>query len=201
MWGSLAMLGSQIIGGTIAAGTANVNALNQNTTQLQDQQMQFADNSANNKTIAETNLHNQIRTSYRLGILNVQRGQAKKVAAQSGIDLGKRKLSALGAVNANSAAAGSIGSSVDAVVSDIEQQAEHASAAQTEDSRVTDMNFDQSFMDTINAGRDSLMSAQQVNTRSIGKAQQVGQAEVITNALVNTGAQYASSMMKLGLGS
>ncbi len=77
---------------------------------------------AENNRRAAANLKNAVRAGYRQGILNVQQGQYKQLAARQGFDLDTGKKEALGQVNANAAAAGTVGASVDAVANDIEMK-------------------------------------------------------------------------------
>lgn len=198
--GAALAVGSQVVGGMAAADAANANSRAARLAGLQDNKARWEENAATNKTIAETNLQNQIRTGYRIGILNVQRGQAKKAAAQSGINLGKSKLQALSAANANAAATGSIGSSVDAVVLDIEMQAEQADASIVEDQRIMQSNYDTSFADIIKAGEDALQSPEQISVRDVAAAREIGMGEVVLGAVANTAGQYAGQIMSLGLG-
>jgi hypothetical protein len=200
MWEYVAKIGMDFLAGSIAAGKQEIAGINQNTLQQQQNQVAWEDNAAANKTIADTNLQNQIRTGYRTGILNVQRGQAAKAAAQSGVNLGKQRLQALGAVNANAAAAGSIGSSVDAVALDIEMQAEQADAGLVEDQRITQSNFDSGMHDIIQAGEDALRSPQHANVRTPAEVEHVGAGDILMNSLIGTAGQYATQVMSLGLG-
>jgi hypothetical protein len=194
------MAAVSVVQGMGAARKQNIVNTNNATVAEQDAAARWTENAGANKTIAETNLQNQIRTGYRVGILNVQRGQAAKAAAQSGINLGKSKLQALGAANSNAAATGSIGSSVDAVVLDIEMQAEQADASLVEDQRIRESNFDTSMSDIIKAGEDALQSPQNISVRKVAAPGHIGMGEVLGNALVSTAGQYAQQNMSLGLG-
>lgn len=200
MYQMIAMAAMQFMSAKTAEGAAINARYDQMLAQTEENTARLEDNTADNKAISEMNLQNQIRTGYRVGVLNVQRGQAAKAAAQSGINLGKSKLQALGAANANAAAAGSIGSSVDAVVLDIEMQAEQADASLVEDQRVQESNFDSSMRDILMAGQDALQSAKHINLRGVTRTRRTGDGELLAGALINTAGQYAGQYMTLGLG-
>lgn len=195
-----AMFAMNFIGGIAGSGRANVAAIQQTTQAEAQAEDAWLGNAADNKVIAQANLQNTIRTAYRTGILNIQRGQAKKKTAELGINLGKQRLAALGQLTANAAAAGSIGSSVDAVASDALMQAEQADASIVEDSRITQTNLDTQLADILQAGQDALRDPARVNVRKAGNPSQIGTKEVLMNSLISTGTAYASAQMTLGLG-
>lgn len=154
-----------------------------------------------NKAIAEANLQNTIRTGYRAGILNVQRGQAKAQAVRAGFDVSSKSLQALGQSQANAAASGTTGASVDAVMDDIRRKTDEAQGQVDSAWEDTQFNFDNQLNDLIQQGVDSLQSAQRPDTQ--GPAlQSPGQAALLAGigTAVSFGTQYATSKMQLGLG-
>ncbi len=154
-----------------------------------------------NKTIAETNLHNTIRTGYRVGILNIQRGQARKAATQSAFDITKISKQVMGTNAANAAASGNVGASVDAVSNDIRKKMDEASIAVDENMSLTEQNYDTQLNDLITAGQDSLQYARKIDYEPQRTA---STAAYVFGAVANTGAQfatqYATANMSLGLG-
>jgi hypothetical protein len=162
----------------------------------------WEDNAAVNKSIAETNLTNSIRTGIRAGMLNVQRAQARQQSIKAGIALGKDRLKAIGAAGANAAAAGSIGASVDAVVADINQEVESVDSELVRDYRLTNENLDNELMGILQAGDDAIQSAQTVNVRRPNRPRNINSNIAALGAgLISFAGNYASNNMSLGLGS
>lgn len=162
----------------------------------------WEDNAAINKSIAETNLTNSIRTGIRTGMLNVQRAQARQQSIKAGIALGRDRLKAIGAAGANAAAAGSIGASVDAVVADIEQEVEGVDSELVRDFRITNENLDNELTGILQAGDDAIQSAQTVNVRRPNRPRSTNSNMAALGAgLLSFAGNYAASNMSLGLGS
>lgn len=153
-----------------------------------------------NKAIAETNLQNTIRTGYKAGILNIQRGQARQAATQSAFDITKVSKQVLGANAVNAAASGTVGASVDAVANDIRKKMDEASIAVDENLSLTEQNYNTQLNDLITAGQDSLQHAAKIGYAPRGPST----GAQVLGALANTGTQfatqYALSNMSLGLG-
>lgn len=188
------------IGGFIAGNKASAAALNQQTLGMQQEAAAWDRNSADNKAIGEANLTNQIRTGYKVGLLNVQRAQAKKRAMQDGFDLSKTAEQALGSANANAAAAGQIGASVDAVTNDIQSKVDDAAAQMGANYEQTSDNFDTQLTDLLNQGHDVLRAASKITVQKTPIAQTTGIGEALLGAAIDVGGNYLSQKMKLGLG-
>lgn len=153
-----------------------------------------------NSQITETNLQNTIRTGYRVGILNVQRGAAKAEAVQMGYNVGAKAQQVLGASYANAAASGNVGSSVDAVTTDIQRKVDEAQLEVQDNYDTSNFNFDQQLNDIIQRGQDSLQTPYKV-PKGPNYANALGAAlSGAANAAVQYGMQYASANMSLGLG-
>ena len=159
-------------------------------------------NEATNKAIGEANLQNTIRTGYRAGIVNVQRGQSKQQAVKAGWDISTRSNAALGQTQANAAASGTTGSSTDAVVDDIRRKVDEAQGQVDQSWETTQLNFDNYLNDLIQQGKDSLQTAQRPDTAGPTYADP-DRAAIIAGA--STAASFATSygvsQMQLGLGS
>jgi len=82
-----------------------------------------------------------IRNSYKVGMMNLQLGLQKKQAIAQGHDTSVQAQSVLGAVNANAAAAGTVGSSVDAIQNDVQMKWGEAQAQQRENHELDIINF------------------------------------------------------------
>jgi len=201
MWAALAgKAGMDTLGSMLSSGMAHVQAINQATQQEQNNEDAWLANSADNKAIAEANLQNSIRTAYRAGILNMQRGQSKKRQAELGIGLGRSRMGALAAQNANAAAAGSIGASVDAVVSDIQMQAENADASLVEAARIEDQNEHLELTDLLKAGEDALRDPTKINIRKVVVPEKPSGRSALIAGLIGAGSAYASTYMSAGFG-
>lgn len=83
---------------------------------------------ADNEAVVRSNMQSIVRTNYKAGMLNMQLGLRKKQLLQEGHSVTAQTQQVLGAANVNAAAAGSVGSSVDAVVNDITMKAGEAQA-------------------------------------------------------------------------
>lgn len=158
-------------------------------------------NEAVNKTIAESNLLNTIRTGYRTGILNVQRGQSKVAAVRAGYDLGAKALTVLGKAQADAASSGSIGASVDAVKQNIQMKLDEAQGEVNAAWETQQQNFDQSLYETVQSGIDSLRYAEQADYRA-PELEDTGMAFLMgaAKSAVGFAAQYATANSQLGLG-
>lgn len=201
MWQAMAAQAAKdTVGGILDASKLYISQLNDATASEQDALVTWQQNAATNKSIAETNLQNTIRTGYRIGMLNVQAGQQRKHAAESGFGLHRSKIKVLGAVTANAAAAGQIGASVDAVASDIEMQAENAQASLAEDHRIEELNIQHEFHDIVESGQDALQSAQNISVRRTLKPTKTKWQHIALGAGANAAANYATQRMSLGLG-
>lgn len=187
VWWMAAMAAGQAATGGLQEST---NAHNRQAEAYMNESDMLVQNVAENKAISEANLTNLIRNGYRQGLLNVQRAQAKRAAASQGIDVQREVLQALGAATANAAAAGAVGSSVDAVMQEIAVKQDQAQAQQSENYRVTVENFDTQLHDLIQAGLDSQVSSRKVQVRRSPNMGAAGYAEIALGSLL-AGAQAA----------
>lgn len=190
----------KLVGNIISGNRAAAQQYQQYAQQMQQQKFAYDRNTADNKAIAEANLTNTIRTGFRVGILNVQRAQAKKKAIQDGFDVSVTRQQALGAANANAAAAGTIGSSVDAVANDIEQRVGQATNNIATNFEQTEVNFDTQLQDMLWSAQDALRSPEKIDMITPTMPSGFSWGEAIAGAAIDVGADYASAAMKLGLG-
>lgn len=174
----------------------------QNKAVAQDYINKLTANVATNKAISEANLTNTIRSGFRVGILNVQRGQAKQQAVKAGYDVSSRGVQALGQSQANAAASGTTGASVDAVSDDIRRKVDEAQGQIDAGWETTQQNFDQQLNDMVQQGIDTLQAAQFADYTP-PKIQSVGTAALLggLQGAASFATSYAIDSMKLGLGS
>lgn len=196
-----------IAGATVAVGGAVLSGQAQNKAALgayaggaQNEALAWTQNIADNKAIAEANLQNMIRTGYKTGLMNIQRAQSKKQAAEAGISLNRSALQLKSAATANSAAAGAIGTSVDAVLLDIASKTQEAQNNIDVNYIQQEENFDVQLHDILSAGIDSQRAAASINVRQTPDADTSHIGANVLGALVNVAGSYVSSKMSLGLG-
>lgn len=153
---------------------------------------------AENNAIAKQNMSQMVRNSYRTGMLNMQLGLQKKQAVQQGFDTSVQFQNIRGAAVSNKEAAGAIGASAEAVVTDLEMQYENSKMVQQE-------NF-ASILDNYNNELDAMrmnalnqvVDAKQYEYHGPSSGQIVGGA--LANAAISTAGNYAMRNMSLGLG-
>lgn len=96
---------------------------------------------AENEAVIRSNTQSTIRNSYKAGMMNLQLGLRKKQEVQEGYDVSAKAQQALGAVNANAAAAGTVGASVDAIATDVNMKWGEAKATLRENHEQDLTNF------------------------------------------------------------
>lgn len=153
---------------------------------------------AENNAIAKQNMSQMVRNSYRTGMLNMQLGLQKKQAVQQGFDTSVQFQNTRGAAVSNKEAAGAIGASADAVVTDLEMQYENSKMVQQE-------NF-ASILDNYNNELDAMrmnalnqvVDAKKYEYHGPSSGQIVGGA--LASAAISAAGNYAMRNMSLGLG-
>jgi hypothetical protein len=204
MWMMAASIGLSALQGGQEAKAKNESIERQNAQTTRNFIAGAERNQAVNKTIAEANLQNTIRTGYRAGILNVQRGQAKVAAVRAGYDIGAKGIQALSTSAVDAAASGSIGASVAAVSENIKLKMDMAQGDVDSSWEVQQQNFDQSLGELVQQGQDTLRSAEFLDYTppELGRTTSVGNAMLLgaVKSAVGFGTQYAEANMRLGLG-
>ena len=190
-----------VVGGAMKAKAGNAAAGAQYGAGLMQEKLSWEQNTADNKAISLANLTNTIRTGYKVGLANLQQANAKKQMLEQGYDLGKVGQQLLGSNAANAAANGSIGHSVDAVVSDINSKIGDAEVVQVQNYNIQNQNFDTLMHDLLNQGVDALRQAQNANVQHPNAPAYTGIGEVVAGAAMQMGMQYMGQNMSLGLGS
>lgn len=207
-WGYCAMAAIAVVGASasaeqgaansdVASANAKLNAANQT---LGAAKQTLADNTA----IIKANVANTVRTGYRVGLANMQRGLQKRQNIQHGFDITKAGVDALGQSSANAAAAGSIGSSVDAVAQDIQMKVGEATASLANKAETDAANFNTQIESLVTEGNMALQSGREVgisatvNTSAGGVS--VGGAALLAG-VSSFASNYYSNKMSLGVGS
>jgi len=161
-------------------------------------------NTSDNEAIIKANVASTIRTGYRVGLANIQRGLQKRQNVQQGYEITKGGGDALGKATANAAAAGSVGSSVDAVLGDIQMKIGEAQASLSNKDEVDAANFRTQIESIAYEGSSAIIQSKErgVDAYALVSGPKV---DIMGNALLagasSFASSYASSKMKLGLGS
>ena len=127
--GGAAVVGGSLLGTASSNAAANAQAKAQNNAAYNNYTNSVKQTMEANKAIGEANTLNIIRAGYKIGILNLQTARLKEQAAVEGWNVSKTAAEALGNAEANAAAAGTVGSSVDAVTNDIRKRSTEAQIA------------------------------------------------------------------------
>lgn len=186
-----------VAAGVAVAGTA-VSIYSGNQAAKGQAAQASAISNAENNAIAKQNMSQMVRNSYRTGMLNMQLGLQKKQAVQQGFDTSVQFQNIRGAAVSNKEAAGAIGASADAVVTDLEMQYENSKMVQQE-------NF-ASILDNYNNELDAMrmnalnqvVDAKKYEYHGPSSGQIIGGA--LANAAISAAGNYAMRNMSLGLG-
>lgn len=158
----------------------------------QERNAQYKAQIAQNKAIREANLENTQRVGFKVGLLNVQRGERLRQLAQRKSELGQAELQELSAAGNNAAASGTVGASVDAVQTDIALQFERARTGIQIENEIEAVNFNTALYELFQGGRDQLIKAV--------KPEGASDAAIVGKAVVSAAGSYFGGQMNLGLG-
>jgi hypothetical protein len=152
-----------------------------------------------NEAVVASNIENTVRTGFRVGLLNMQRGQARVAAVERGHDITSFAQQALSSASANAAAAGTVGASVEAVEADIYQKVGEEQSRLQRSWSTELLNFDTELHNLVTQGKDTIRGADgEVAKVDISQSKMIGQA-VLAGA-VSAASNYAMRNMSLGLG-
>ena len=160
--------------------------------QSQQRNSEARDAANASKAQIEANVKNFTNTTYRVGLLNTQRAAQKKELQQTKADLGAGELSALSTAANNAAASGTIGASVDAVQTDIQQAYDRQRAMVEEENEANAQNFNTQLYDLITNGQNSINPGAKYKAPST--------LSMLANTAIQVGGRYAAAKMDLGLG-
>lgn len=153
---------------------------------------------AEGEAIVKERLNKTISNSYNTAFAQMQLALRKRQLSQQGADISAATLAAKGAASAESASTGSIGSSVDVVVSDIMQKSDAATQS-TQDAL-------ENAVTNYNNELDMLVINTDQSTPNVRKYEYNGPSggEMLGTAILGGLTQFASSYamrrMNLGLG-
>ena len=153
---------------------------------------------AENNAIAKQNMSQMVRNSYRTGMLNMQLGLQKKQAVQQGFDTSVQFQNIRGAAVSNKEAAGAIGASADAVVTDLEMQYENSKMVQQENFASILDNYNNELDAMRMNALDQVVDAKRYEYHGPSSGQLIGGA--LASAAISAAGNYAMRNMSLGLG-
>lgn len=216
-WMMAAQVGMQALSshsqGKVQAANARASQADDYTKQLLQTQQELKSvqqrmgvQSQNNQAIAKADIQSLINTNYMAGLLNVQRGVQKAATAKSVVGVGKARLNALSSAQTSAAASGTIGASVNAVASDIQQKAGQAILDIGDDWAAQEFNFETQVHNLYEGYRQSQVPvdtsvadlANPAAAPNYVAAPSLGSA--IGAAAVNVGGNYLNSLITLDLG-
>ena len=190
----------------VAQAQARLSAASRNNDAAYQEYNQLQDITAYNASAMEANQKNAIRANVRGALLELQRANEAKRSAQERFIIGSQREDVLGSLNANAAAAGTVGASITAVAADADRAMDQALAKNQEDWDVTARNFMTASQDLAWSMEDSFISGKAAS--SVRQARQeptilppvrsVG--SIVAGAAIGAGAQYFTAMAKLDLG-
>lgn len=154
------------------------------------------DSIAQSKAIMEANRKNFQQTTFRIGMLNVQKAQEVRALEQRKFDAGAQEQAVLGSAAVNAAASGTIGASVDAVQSDIQMSFDRVRAQISDENELNALNFNTALYDLVTNGQNAQQTAY-YRKESNGPSQW----SMLGSAGMQVAGSYLSQKMDLGLGS
>jgi len=179
---------------------------------LKVQNNTLAQLSAANDAQIEANTTNTLAAHYKAGLIKLQQGLAAKQAVGDRQLMKRTAAQALGSANANAAASGTIGSSVDAVAQDIEKTLGEALVQGDEAWAVQSFNYKTALVDNytnleqiLGSGQNAaFVMAPERDTVILQNGVQMpnlpSAGDIITGGLIQGFGQYATMKANLGLG-
>lgn len=153
---------------------------------------------AENDAIAKQNMSQIVRNNYRGGLLQMQKGLQKKQAVQQGFDTTVMAQQAMGAANANTAAAGTVGASSEAVANDIQMKLGEAKAHQADSYEAMLTNYNTELETMRMNALESTVAPHAYKYEGPSAGQMFGSA--LVSGAMAAGSTYIGQNMKLGLG-
>lgn len=167
---------------------------------------------AANDAQIEANTTNTLAAHYKAGLIKLQQGLAAKTAAADRTLMKRTAGQALGAVNANAAASGTVGSSVQAVAQDVERQLGEALVQSDEAWNVQTLNYRTAMVDNYTNLKNMLGSGQNaafvltperdmvIEQNNVQMPNLPSATDILVGGLIQGFGQYATMKAQLGLG-
>ena len=182
------------VGTTVVSAAAGIYSSSQAASNSAKQASAMSN--AENDAIAKQNMSQMVRNSYRTGMLNMQLGLQKKRAVQEGFDTSVQYASGKGSLEANQVAAGAVGASADAVMSNLDMA--YGQAQQKENFTSTLDQYNQELDAMRMNALNNVVEARKYEYNGPSSGQIIGGA--LINAAVSAAGSYAMRQMSLGLG-
>lgn len=173
----------------MSVGTS-ANAKASNVTQTLQESIRY------NKSAAESNLAAGVRTAYRSGLMRVGLAQQQRQIAFKTSTARIATLSAASESEANSAGAGVVGASVQAVQADITKQLSDFEAQQAQELQNANFNYNTQLENLSNEARSNIKYP--ANVRVPSNWTILGQS--LVQGAMTAGTMYLGSQLQLGLG-
>lgn len=173
----------------MSVGTS-ANAKASNVTQALQESIRY------NKSAAESNLAAGVRTAYRSGLMRVGLAQQQRQIAFKTSTARIAALSAASESEANSAGAGVVGASVNAVQADIAKQLSDFEAQQAQELQNANFNYNTQLENLSNEARSNIKYP--ANVRVPSNWTILGQS--LVQGAMTAGTMYLGSQLQLGLG-
>lgn len=204
-WGFVAAGAAVVVGGALstesANDTSNAQSKAANNSAYKNYTNSVKQTMENNRAIEEANTTNMIRAGYKIGILNLQTARLKEQAAQEGWQVSTKAAETLGNVEANAAASGTVGASVNAVANDIKKKSDEAQIAVDANWQQTLENQNIQLDQTVQEAQDRQMSVQSIPDISTVNTVSAPQQSAFGAAAGSLLSMYAGSKLNLGSGS
>lgn len=216
-WSMLVSTGLSALGGYSSGQVAAANQKIQQAQQFQtnSQRVEYELKSLEKQSIlqgkqneqtATADLNTLLNTNFMAGLINVQRGISRVENVKGKVDVGRQRALALGQSEASAAASGTIGASVDAVKSDVEEKTGRALGQIDKTWEVQEMNYSTQIRNLYTGYEqnqaiidDTVPDLPKVPyPPKYQKGPSFGQA--LGGALIQTAGDYLGARMDLGLG-
>lgn len=150
------------------------------------------------RQITANNLALTTRNAYVTGLMNMQLGLTKKQLAQRGADVRTAGLQAKGLLEANAAASGAIGASVEAARSDIQSKVDQAGQVVQDEWEMTLTNYNNELESNRINMLNSIVVPNKPTYRGASLLDNIFSSTLRT--AVSFGSNYALQSMRLNLG-
>lgn len=186
---------------------ANTQALAQRNAEIRQMERAMELQAKQNKAVLKADIQTLVNTNFTAGLLGIQLAQQKRTATQNQSLLRQGESVAVASASANSAAAGTIGPSVDAVTSDIRRKADQGLNQIQDQAEADRFNYETGIRNLYTGytqGQqmiDDTLPDEFEPIRFIDQPNRVNAGQYVLGAALQVGAQYALDTWRLGLGS
>ena len=189
---------SMWVAGGMAVASVAASLYSSNSAAKSSAKQAGAMSKAENEAVIRSNMQSVVRNNYKAGMMNMQLGLRKKQLAQEGHSITVESSKMLGAATANASAAGNVGSSVDAIITDINMKTGEAQAQQRENYQGELTNFNNELEALSLSAEGEVQRAKQYEYNGPSSGQMWGQALMAgASSFMNT---YGAKALSLNTG-